>query len=71
MSAENQRRFFIEIFETFLSEDSENQLPLTNQALWDELRATYSSLKENKTVAPSPYPTLCGFVETPDCGTKA
>ena len=52
MSAENQRRFFIEIFETFLSEDSENQLPLTNQALWDDLRATYSSLKENKTVAP-------------------
>ena len=51
MPEETQKRFFIEIFETFLSEESENHLPLTNQALWGELRATYTGLKEKKSVS--------------------
>ena len=58
MPEETQKRFFIEIFETFLSEESENHLPLTNQALWGELRTTYTSLKEKKSVSSQSISTL-------------
>ena len=39
------KRLFVEIFDTFFSEDSEDVLPLSNQALWGDLLATSNSIK--------------------------
>ena len=48
ISEADKKRLFSDIFQTFLSEDSESMLPLSNQALWADLQATYNAL-QNKT----------------------
>jgi len=45
LSEEDRKRLFVDIFDTFLSEDSEDVLPLSNQALWSDLLATSNSIK--------------------------
>merc|ERR1719334_1877701 len=45
LSEEDRKRLFVDIFDTFLSEDSEDVLPLSNQAVWSDLLATSNSIK--------------------------
>jgi len=51
LSPEETQRLFTDIFQTFLSEDSDNVLPLSNQALWADLLATHSSLQKKVPVS--------------------
>ena len=50
LSEDERKRLFKEIFQAFMSEDSENVLPLSNQALWADLLATYNSLMAKESV---------------------
>lgn len=45
LTESDRKRLFMDIFDTFLSEDSEDVLPLSNQALWGDLLATSNSIK--------------------------
>jgi len=45
LSESDRKRLFVEIFDNFLSEESEDVLPLSNQALWGDLLATSNSIK--------------------------
>ena len=65
MPEETQKRLFIEIFETFLSEESENHLPLTNQALWGELRAEIQFKPTTPLNSSSSYSSLGGRIFSP------
>ena len=50
MSEADRKRLFADLFQTFLSEDSDNVLPLSNQALWAELLATFNALQSKEPV---------------------
>ena len=50
MSEDDRKRLFTDIFETFLSEDSDDVLPLSNQALWADLLATFNALQSKEPV---------------------
>lgn len=50
MSEDDRKRLFTDIFQTFLSEDSDNVLPLSNQALWADLLATFNALQSKQPV---------------------
>ena len=50
MSEDERKRLFADIFKTFLSEDSDNVLPLSNQALWADLLATFNALQSKEPV---------------------
>jgi hypothetical protein len=45
MPLAKKKRLFLAVGEAFLSEDSEAPLSLANQALWNDLLATFTSLK--------------------------
>jgi hypothetical protein len=45
MERQEKQRLFLAVGEAFFSEDSEDTLGLSNEALWNDLAATYSSLK--------------------------
>jgi hypothetical protein len=45
MGREEKERLFLAVGEAFLSEDSQEPLNLSNGALWNDLAATYASLK--------------------------
>jgi len=45
VSPSEQRRLFLECVDTFLSEDSEELLPLSSSSLWDEILVLDASLK--------------------------
>jgi hypothetical protein len=45
MGREEKERLFLAIGDAFLSEDSQEPLNLSNGALWNDLAATYASLK--------------------------
>ena len=45
LGRDEKQRLFLCVGEAFLSEDSEAPLSLANQALWNDLAATYASLK--------------------------
>jgi hypothetical protein len=45
MEREEKERLFLGVGEAFLSEDSQEPLNLSNGALWNDLAATYASLK--------------------------
>lgn len=47
-SVADQRRLFLECVETFLSEDSEELLPLTSSSLWQEISASVTALRTEK-----------------------
>ena len=50
LSEDERKRFFTEIFQNFLSEDCDNMLPLSNQALWASLNDTFTTMQAKKTV---------------------
>ena len=53
MSIENQKKLFIDLFETFLNMESEekNKIPLSNKERRTELKKTYQSLKETQPIS--------------------
>lgn len=51
LTESDRKRLFVDIFDTFLSEESEDVLPLSNQALWGDLLATSNSIKAGLSVS--------------------
>jgi len=51
LSESDRKRLFVDIFDNFLSEESEDVLPLSNQALWGDLLATRNSIKSGLPVS--------------------
>ena len=53
MSEENQKKLFIDLFETFLHKDSnkKDKIPVSNKVLRQELKKAYESLEENKPIS--------------------
>ena len=45
MRREDKQRLFLAVGESFFSEDSDVPLGLSNEALWNDLSATFASLK--------------------------
>jgi len=51
LTESDRKRLFVDIFDTFLSEESEDVLPVSNQALWADLLATSNSIKAGLSVS--------------------
>ena len=55
MSEENQKKLFIDLFETFLHKDSKekDKIPVSNKELKKELKNAYDNLKKNQPITQS------------------
>lgn len=59
ITEEEQKRLFLRVVDTFLAEESEALLPLSNQALWADLTATASSIRSGLPVSKQALAEIC------------